>query len=142
MKITITFCFIFLMVLGCDDEILNPNLNGLKIMTTEKTYSVNLNQPIVTRISNKSDLSVFLPHCNFHIIPEVEKKESNSWIHYSAPICLAIYQSGILEFKVGQTSDHSMIINETGTFRLKIAYSFTNSDSLDKELYSEEFYLQ
>jgi hypothetical protein len=128
------------MFLGCNDTNVNSTMEDLKLTVNKSSYT--LNEPIVSHLSNQSNSSAFLYHCNFQFSPEIEKKENNSWVHYSAPICQAIYLSGTTEFSAGKESEDTITINEVGTFRLKFSYSFSNINNLDRSLYSEEFKIE
>jgi hypothetical protein len=137
MKLTKFSLIIFLLFLGCNDSNVNPIENGLEL-TINKT-SFDIDEPIVSILLNKNIYSAFLYHCNFQFIPEIEKKEIDSWISFSSPICLALYKSGITEFEAGKESKETLNINKPGTYRLKFSYSFSNRNSLDNLLYSKEF---
>jgi hypothetical protein len=137
MKTTISSLIILLLLLGCNDTNVNPNVDGLKLTINKSSFS--LDEPIISHLSNHSISSAFLYHCNFQFTPEIEKKENNSWIHYFAPVCQAIYLSGTTEFAAGKECTDTISINETGTFRLKFYYSYAYKDRLDKSIYSIEF---
>ena len=141
MKTTIfSLILTIVMFLGCSDSNVNPNDswgNGLKLNLDKTIF--NINEPIISTLSNQTIFSVFLSHCGFRFTPNIEKKENYSWVIYYSPVCLAIYPSGVTEFEAFKETKELNFIDEPGIYRLKLFYSFYNINKLDKQIYSEEF---
>ncbi len=144
MKVTIFSLILFLLLfLGCDDSNVNPNTNfenGLKLHLDKTIF--NINEPIISTLSNQTNSPAFLYHCGFKFTPDIERKENNSWIYYYSPVCPAVYLSGVTEFEAFKETKEINFINKPGIYRLKLSYSFCNINNLDKSLYSEEFTIE
>ncbi len=143
MKVAI-FSSILLLVIftGCSDSNVNPSteVHGLNLFLEETSF--NINEPIVSTLSNQTILSAFLYHCNYIFRPDIEKKENDSWVHYYSPVCPAVYLSGVTVFEASKEIKVTSFINKPGIYRLKYFYSFSNIDYPNKSLYSKEFFVE
>ncbi|MEO8233633.1 MAG: hypothetical protein ABI638_15240 [Ignavibacteriota bacterium] len=136
------FLIIFvLFVYSCSEEA-NENDQKLKVQTNKSSYQNN--ESIRFTINNSNSSTAHLASCCTSVAFYIDKSENGNWAEHSnfGLPCLAQCPGIDLTISYMETLTDSLSLNENGTYRIRIPYSFNSNDVFEDELISNSFSVQ
>jgi hypothetical protein len=97
----------------------------LQVRTEQEEYVVDpirFVSAVGFTVKNEGDESIYLPHCGDQVIVAVDRREGGDWRQVSGDggICEAIYPSGPLEVKPGESVRSVVSVGARGSYRIRI----------------------
>lgn len=136
------FLIIFILfIYNCSED---PNENNQKLKVQTNKLSYQSNDSISFTINNSNSSTAHLASCCTRLAFYIDKNESENWIEHSSfglP-CLAQCPGIDLTISYMENLTDSFSLNEIGTYRIRIPYSFNSNDIFENELISNSFTVQ
>lgn len=133
------FLIIFVFFIYSCSEDQNENNQELKVQTNKSSYQSN--ESISITINNSNSSTAHLASCCTSVAFYIDKYENENWVEHSSfglP-CLAQCPGIDLTISYMETLTHSFSLNESGTYRIRIPYSFNSNNIFESELISNSF---
>lgn len=97
----------------------------LQVRTEQEEYvadPLRLISAVGFTVKNEGDESIYLPHCGDQVIVAVDRREGGDWRQVSGDggICEAIYTSGSLEVKPGESVRSVVSVGARGSYRIRV----------------------
>lgn len=123
--------------LDCDKSTSEPNTENLFVKTDKTSYSQN--ELVTFTIQNESESNAFFIYCGPYLILEINKKNEDVWMNYSATVCPAIYRIENKELEAGSSYSDSTVVTDIGTYRFVVPFGWENKVEFVDSLISNEF---
>jgi len=128
----------FLLIISCseDPEEGSQNLTA----KTDKTNYIN-SETIHFSINNSNSITAHLASCCSSVAFYVDEKENGAWIEYSnyGLPCESLCPGIDLKINFMEILTDSLHFIETGTFRIRIPYTFNQEENWTGEILSNSF---
>ncbi len=114
----------------------------LSVNTDKDLYSIN--EPVSITLHNGTKSTAYFVHCNYRLGFFIEQETNNSWSEKSsvAILCLGIYPMGIKAVEPGDMNKDSIILRQSGVYRIKHFFSWQDTISTSDSLLSNKFTVQ
>lgn len=116
MRRTLLTC---LLLAGCQSSSTGPD-DHVRIATDRTTYMPR--DTVTITVANRTDETVFVPHCAQRIILQVDRATQTGWLQHqqvNAP-CPAMHPSGERPLAAGAIEVERVVIAEEGLYRLRL----------------------
>ena len=136
------FLIIFVFFIYSCSEDQNENNQELNVQTNKSAYQSN--ETISLTINNSNSSTAHLASCCTSVAFYIDKNENGNWVGHSGfglP-CLALCPGIDLTISYMETLTNSFLLNESGTYRIRIPYSFNSNNVFEFELISNPFTVQ
>ncbi|HMN23979.1 MAG: hypothetical protein IT276_10060 [Ignavibacteriaceae bacterium] len=136
------FLIIFVLFIYSCSEDPNENNQKLKVQTNKSSYQSN--DSISFIINNSNSSTAHLASCCTSLAFYIDKNENGNWLEHSnfGLPCLAMCPGIDLTIRYMETITNSLSLNENGTYRIRIPYSFNSNYVFENELISNSFTVQ
>lgn len=136
------FLIIFVFFIYSCSEDQNENIQKLKIQTNKTAYQSN--ETISFIINNSNSSTAHLASCCSSIALYIDKNETGTWVEHSnfGLPCLALCPGIDLTIGYMESLTNSFSLSESGTYRIRIPYSYNSNDIFEFELISNPFTVQ
>ena len=120
----------------------NDTKQKLTVKTNKSSY-VN-NDTVSFSVKNYNSITAHLASCCTSVAFYIDKKENGVWSEHSnfGLPCLALCPGIDLTISYLETKVNSVFLNESGTFRFRIPYSFDQGQNWTNEMVSNTFTIQ
>jgi hypothetical protein len=109
-----------LLLLACNPELTGPR-HTLEVRTDRATYAPW--DTVAVEITNGAAEAMYVAHCNHRISLLLERRQAGAWTHFrqvNGPLCQAIHPMGDSAIVRGTTVAESVVVGESGEFRLTL----------------------
>ncbi|HEX9252732.1 MAG TPA: hypothetical protein VF870_10850 [Ignavibacteriaceae bacterium] len=138
--------FIFLIVaivitLGCSED---PNDQQQKLIVKTDKNNYSINEIIIFSINNSSSTTAHLASCCTSVAFYIDRNENNNWVEHSnfGLPCLALCPGIDLTLNYFEILTDSIFLDESGTFRIRIPYTFNPDQNWTGEILSNSFTIE
>ena len=138
--------FIFLIVaivitLGCSED---PNDQQQKLIVKTDKNNYSINEIIIFSINNSSSTTAHLASCCTSVAFYIDRNENNNWVEHSnfGLPCLALCPGIDLALNYFEILTDSISLDESGTFRIRIPYTFNPDQNWTSEILSNSFTIE
>jgi hypothetical protein len=93
--------------------------DGIELRTSRAAYAPW--DTILISITNRSSDAIYVAHCNFRLSLMLEKRTDDVWTGHrqvNGPLCQAVYPMGETAIAPGAPVTESLLVEESGHFRL------------------------
>jgi len=114
----------------------------LAVHTNKSNY--NNREPISFSINNYNSTTAHLASCFTSVAFYIDKNENEIWTEQSNQglPCLALSPGIDLRITYPETLSDSIVINESGKFRIRILYTFNSDQKWKNEIVSNLFTIE
>lgn len=93
----------------------------------------------VLSVRNPGRAALFLERCGDRVVPEIDRLDDNTWVNASASVCPATMSMIPLSVEPGETHRDSLTINDSGTYRLRLALMRADTGTFASNITSAPF---
>lgn len=137
------FCLIVCIIslYGCSED---PNNVEQKLLVQTSKSNYSNGEMINFIINNFNSSTAHLASCCTSVAFYIDKNENNNWIEHSnfGLPCLALCPGIDLTIDFSEALVDSIVISESGKFRLRIPYTFNDNQSWTGEIVSNSFIIE
>lgn len=114
-------------------------IRGVEIGTDDVAYDVG--EAISVQIRNFSERDAYFHHCDHRVVLVIEGRAGSGWnevLRLGDP-CQAIYESGAILLRPGQSHTGTVTLEAEGTFRIRVLTGPTDGSIGYNVVYSPAF---
>ncbi len=141
MKRIILLIVLSIIMNSCSED--PNNVQEKLFVQTNKSNYLN-SETINFTLNNFNPLTAHLASCCTSVAFYIDKNENENWIEYSnfGLPCLALCPGIDLTISFKESLTDSIIIDESGKFRIRIPYTFNHNQNWSGEIVSNSFIIQ
>jgi hypothetical protein len=141
MKRFISLIVAIVITLGCSED---PNDQQQKLIVKTDKNNYSINEIIIFSINNSSSTTAHLASCCTSVAFYIDRDENNNWVEHSnfGLPCLALCPGIDLTLNYFEVLTDSISLDESGTFRIRIPYTFNPDQNWTGEILSNSFTIE
>jgi len=132
---------LILSIYSCSEDS-NDTSQKLAVQSNKSDY--NNGETISFSINNYNSITAHLASCCTSVAFYIDKNENEIWTEHSNQglPCLALCPGIDLKITYRETLSDSVVINESGKFRIRIPYTFNSDQKWTNEIVSNSFTIE